>query len=303
MVNTTETYWSVDGESLQTYAYNITDLDGGRRGVPSFRGGNVRVPYREGEIWVPKVADTRTINLNMWVLGASVDGTVPRDDNVRRVYESNLRKIQDLFWVGDRLLDLSKKFWVESEKLTRAGENISNLPSSGRWTLYDATAWVEWAGGLDPVHNGTPFRGMFDVTLVMPNPFFYSRELKKDLSSGDTSVFNPGNHHSTYSYVNIQGPMTNPKIKVTSAPDRVGRVFESEMWYNGTIAANERLVIDVDNFTARLYNGDTYTPVAGKIGHSGDKYWMRIYKGDNTITTTADSFGGSVELSYAPAWW
>ncbi len=66
MTLTTDEYWEVDGVALSTYAWNVASWGGGRRGVPPLRGGDDLVPFRAGEVWLPKMAGSRVITLGMW---------------------------------------------------------------------------------------------------------------------------------------------------------------------------------------------------------------------------------------------
>ena len=305
MTNTTSTYWSVDGKSLQTYAYNIETLGGGRLGVPTFRGGNSKIPYREGEMWAPKVVDSRTMTLRFWVRGSSPDGTVSREMPIQRMFHSNLRELQGIFWNYDRLMTMTKRFWVPSEQLHRAGEDIETLPSSGMHSLYQADAQIEWLGGLDPASVMGGSIGVVEAEINLPDPFFYSRPLHKRMYLGDNKIFNPGDQASRKVYMEIYGAFSGLKITNTSTDPLTGNTYKSSLWYNGNILPSQKLVISIDNFRARLYNIETneYEPVSGRVNHSGDSYWTRVYKGENNFKVEAQSSGGHIEFSYEPAWW
>ena len=305
MSNTTETYWAVDNTSLQTYAQNIQNLGGGRLGMPAFRGGNALVPYREGDIWVPKVVSSRSLTLGMWVKGCAPDGSISREMDVRRMFYDNLRELQHLFWHYDRMLNLSKRFWVKTEELHRAGIDITKLPARGKHSLYEASAKAEFLGGLDP--NGVLGGGMaiMDVNLNLPDPFFYGKPMSRKMYLGTSEIYNPGDHHTTKVELEIFGPFTKPSLTNTYFPEGEDYAVETVMWYDGAILPSQKLVIDVDNFTARLYDiaSNQYTPVSSKLRHTGDAYWTRVYRGANTFKLEAEASGGHIDFSYKLAWW
>lgn len=155
MTNSTPTYWSVDGESLQTYAYNIQTWGGDAQGVPPLRGDDVTVPFAEGELWQEKVPGARTISFNMWVVGANPDGSLPTEGSSRELFERNWRKLRALFWNPRKQITLTKRF-----KDWNTGQIVS------------ASAKAQFASGLQPTMNGTQ-RAQFTVQLKLTDPFFY----------------------------------------------------------------------------------------------------------------------------------
>lgn len=156
MVHTTPTYWDVDGESLNTYAYNISTLGDGRSRVPDLRGSDIEVPYRRGTVWVPKIADTTDLTLSMWVLGLQDTGEVS-DESIQAQFEYNLAHLRRLMWNERKLVTLTKRFY-------RGGSIIS------------ASAKAQFKRGLEP-NMYTPGYGRMAVTFNLPDPFFYGEEV------------------------------------------------------------------------------------------------------------------------------
>ena len=80
MTNTSAIPITVDGIRLDTYAYNVAGLEG-RLHVPGVRGANPVVPGRHGSLYVPdKTFEDNEFVLNMWVIGADVNGGIPTTD-------------------------------------------------------------------------------------------------------------------------------------------------------------------------------------------------------------------------------
>lgn len=158
MTNSTQYYWSVDGVSLQTYAYNIETWGGDAQSPPPLRGGDTVIPYAVGETYHRKVPGARTISFGMWVVGANKDGSIPQGGSSRKLFEENWRKLRSLLWNPNRQIELTKRFkdWTTGQ-------------------MVEATAKAEFAGGLAPTMNGTQ-RAVFTVQLRLADPFFYGKE-------------------------------------------------------------------------------------------------------------------------------
>ena len=103
---TTPNYWAVDGVPLNTYAYNIATLTG-RTGTIPMRGEDSEQPFRPGRAFRPKVPDSRTLPLSMWVLGLDPETAAPGAD-VGAQFMSNLRKLERLFYQPRRQFVLTK---------------------------------------------------------------------------------------------------------------------------------------------------------------------------------------------------
>lgn len=177
MTNTTETFWDVNGISLQTMAFNISSLGGDRKSVPPVRGSNVLIPHHAGKEWVPKEVDERTQTLAMWVVGQNEDGTVDAEGKI--LFDRNLKKLQRLLWRPKEQLTITKRFWILATELTDAGISLVGLPvdDSGDYVLIEAVGEGEYVGGLTPDMHGQTM-GRFTVDLKFADPFYYGAEVQ-----------------------------------------------------------------------------------------------------------------------------
>ena len=275
MTNTTDTYWDVDGVSLQTLAFNIVTLGGDRLAPPPLRGGNVQVPYSPGQRWVPKQVDQRSISLGMWVIGAREDGSVPTTQLARRQFDDNWQKLRKLLWTPLREIVLTKRFYVSG-------------------VLKTAQAKAQFRSGLEPMMSG-PARAQFTVDLALADPYFYSTEVSTPLSTGSQVVSVEGDDRTRKIKIHVVGPRTNVKIR----NDTLGIDVE----YHDALLTGDTLDIDVAAFTSST-DPDATAPFnsEGSIRATGDAFWLLLAPGDNTIIVSSDSGSGAVTLTHQAAW-
>lgn len=303
MTNSTETYWAVDGESLQTYAFNISTLGGDRLAPPQVRGEDLRVPYMPGSVFVERVPDARTITLGMWVIGANEDGSIPTDEQGRRTFDRNWRKLRQLLWTPRRQFTLTKRFWLLDADLVAGGVDTSAMTKDGDWTLFTATALGTYAGGLTPTMNG-PMRAIFTVDILLSNPFFYSDEIAIEFSTSEVepdpgpeqTVVILGDDRSYHIEVDFEGPLTSPRIINESVTQELYVRYATE------IPDGEEATVRVHDFTATHYpSGDPFGS-AGFVQHAGDKFWLYLDPGTTNLTLDAQAGTGVATLRYRPAW-
>ena len=303
MTNTTQTYWDVDGESLQTYAFNITTLGGDRLAPAPVRGSNITIPYKPGTLWVPKVPDERVITLGAWVIGANEDGSIPTDENARRVFDRNWRKLRQLLWRPRKQFVLTKRFWLPDSELVAGGVDTSALPKDGDWTLYTARALASYADGLTPTMQG-PGRATFTVDLLLSDPYFYGDEISIDFSMAPADGSHPGPLHTvsvlgddrtTAIEVDFEGPLTAPRITNSS---------ETDLWvsYATVVPDGESATIRVAPFSATHYPSGTPYKTSGYVSHSGDHFWLFLEPGDADVALSAQIGTGVATLRYQPVW-
>lgn len=299
-MDTTEVLWSVDGESLQTYAWNITTLGDTRNSARDTRGDNITVPYAPGTRYMPKVVDEHEMTLGMWVQGSSADGVVRQSPE--KVFQHNWRRLRRLLWQPGREFTLSKKFWVPTQELYDAGYQVQNMPSFDMWTLLSASAKASFSGGLEPKMTG-PARAAFTVDLLLSDPFFYSP------SVSSTHVFNSsvnspvnvvinvaGDHQTINTKLILTGPLLNPKITNTT----LGTSFT----YPAEIAAGESLDVDAKNFQAvHFAKNGTSSIVSGKVSRTGSPHWFPLAVGDNKLRLeNSAGSNGMVKITREFAW-
>lgn len=289
MTNTTETYWAVDGVSLQTLAQNITTLGDDRLSVPPVRGSNLVVPHRRGSLFMPKEADERSISLGMWVQGCAPDGTIPA--SMRRQFDKNWRALQRLLFTPHREFVLSKRFWVDEDDL--AGMDFSGLPSDGNgYRLLTASTNASYGGGMAPSMTGVG-RASFAVDLVLTDPYFYSDEIAVSLGLSNQSFSVPGDARTTKINVDLAGDLDHPQVfNLLSS----GYLY---LEFNSTVAAASTVTLDVDNFRAQDGSGNK---VAGYITHGGSNHWLYMDPGTVTLQAQANAGSGGVTVRYQPAW-
>lgn len=247
MANVPDTeYWSVDGHSLQTYAYNIESWGGSRQAPPKFRGSNVVVPHRAGETYKRKTVDSRVITLAMWVVGANTDG-IPGN---RRLFESNWRMLRRLLWTPNRQVTLTKVFY----------DDVSN-------SVITASADAQFSDGLDSEMTGTS-RAAFTVDLLLADPYFYSGEITQSFS-GSRTFAALGDADTQRIRINFSGG-TNPRLTNTT----------KGIWTQWTGSAGGGVDLNSYNFTA--VQGSTN--VISGITHDGAYEWMRIGPDGDSLT-------------------
>jgi len=301
VTNTTQTYWDVDGVSLQTYAFNIESLGGDRMKPPPFRGSDVTVPYRPGQKFVPKVLDANVVQLGMWVVGTDEDGNPPADPGVRLQWDQNWRMLRKLLFRVRKEFVLTKRWWVLEETLVEGGVVVDDLPRFGSYRLMTARALGTYNGGLVPTMNGEA-RGVFTVDIKLNNPFFYSDPIEVDFSIA-TGGANPGptrtiqvlgDDRTTAIGVEFEGPLTGAKIENHT----------NDVWfrYNTVIADGIKSSVEVHEFQARHdLDGTTYKS-AGYVQHDGDPFWLVLEEGENELALTATGGTGTAKLTYQPGW-
>jgi hypothetical protein len=244
MTNTTTTYWDLDGTSLETYAWNIETRSGSLRGTPPPRGNNQVIPFRAGQVYVPKYRDSRIITFPMWVIGQEADGTVPADEVAE--FETNWDALADLFdFHGQKVLT---KRWLEG------------------MTVKSASALVEYNDGLDPTMRGR-YGARVAPSVLLADPWFYEAEATHTINGAAKTT--RGDHPTDRLTITFVGG-TNPRLTVGT----------KWIQFNGSPGAND-VVIDVQERSAiqnsvyvnGLITRDRFDPV-----------WMELPVGSSTPT-------------------
>lgn len=273
MSNTTQTYWDVDGVSLQTYAYNITTWGGDKQAPPPLRGEDVLIPYRPGRTWVPKEADSRTITLEMWVQGSLPNGSVPSGPQ-KLEFQNNLRILRNLFWDPKRQITLTKRWDIGGAVMV-------------------ASAKASFAGGFIPSMHGSS-HASFSVELYLADPYFYGPEITHNFNNGAASqaqiIFIQGDEATTAVKVQFYGDRSSPKM----TNSKNGEFVElAETLTGGSV------LIDVDAFTAKSGGTNHIRYVRSALTDS--KHWMVLEPGQQTLTLSGTGTGNAT-LRYRPRW-
>lgn len=272
MPNTTPTYWSVDGVSLQTYAQNIETLSG-RFSPPPLRGDDVTIPYSPGQRWIPKEADSRIIPLAMWIRNYDSEGV--RGDF--QTFDDNWRALRNLLWTPGRQVLLKKRFYIGG-------------------SLRSATALAEFNGGLEPAMNGRN-AAKFTVNLKLADPYFYDDAIQTNtLVNGNQTVNILGDVDTRNLKITINGARTNTKVMVTS-PQAL------QVEYLDTLLAGSVASLDIMKYEALTTpSGLAQYTSTGRVQHSGAPHWLALSPGNNTVNLSSTSGIGTVQLQTRGAW-
>lgn len=273
-INTTDTYWSVNGVSLNTNAQNISTL-AGRMSPPPTRGSNVVVPYSPGARYVPKVADSNTITLAMWVKGANPDGSAPTI-GADAAFEDNWRALRRLLWTPGKQFSITKRFKVNG-------------------VLRSATALGEFAGGMEPTMMGRN-GAKFTVDILLADPYFYDDvAVTKSLVTGANTLDLLGDADTANIIATISGSRGFPRIAVTSPLPHL-------VEYLGAITVGQTVQIRSREYSAiTTPSGSPAYDSSGLISHSGHPQWLVLSPGTNNITLSGTGLG-TVILEVRAAW-
>lgn len=162
MPNTTDTYWSVDGTSLQTYVQNIETKGGSRWGVAPLRGADNLIPLAPGEEWNRKIAGARILTLQMWLAGES-----------EQEWTDNWIALRKLLWRTNRRINLTKRW-----------KGVDNVVRS-------AVAKAEFYSGLEPGMISDD-ASKFTVDLKLADPYFYGTETSVVVGTAGIVAVNDG---------------------------------------------------------------------------------------------------------------
>ncbi len=275
MANTTETYWSVNGVSLQTLGFNIS-TQGGHE-PPPLRGDDTTIPYRVGQVLSDRIPDSRTEPFKMWAIGLSEDG-LQGAYGPRAEYEKNYKKIRALLYNQGRPFQLTKR-WKEY----------------GSGTVKSATATAVYSGGLAESMTG-PARSTFGFDAWLADPFYYGAEETINFTPSATSTQNVtilGDYSSTLITLQVNGARTNFRLTNVTEQHYVN--------VNTAIAAATSVTVDVDKWTAKR-SVSPFNDVIKTVTHFGNKHWLSLRPGAQTLTLTSTSGTGSAVLKYIPRW-
>jgi len=243
MTITTQTYWDINGTPLNTYAFNVSTLGGGRLSVPDYRGSNVEVPYRRGEVYLPKIADKRDITLAMWVSAMDDDGNPPSSGNIEAAWQANFDKLRRLFWTETQELVLTKRFW-------RDGDVVA------------ASANVEYLRGLEPTMDA-PGLGKMTINLNMADPFFYGDPVEIEMEDGDTETITALGDAVTYN-ITLDMDAGAELVNLTPSPDL-------------SVSVSVDAQLDVRNKKVN----NLATPAL--VTTVGSDQWFKIFPGSNSL--------------------
>lgn len=322
--------WMIDGVPLQTYAYNITTLGGSRMAPPPLRGTNVNVPFRPGSTWQPRIPDSRTITLAMWVIGANKDGSIPEDRDLKFKFRQNWRELTKLLWRPKRELILTKKIWIPETELVAANAPFVMYPEYQGYRQLTVSAKATFAGGLEPTMTGNA-RATFMVDLLLSDPYFYGDPITHEFDVEKKVVGGESTFVGRYSKnLHILGDDATSKILIEfhsnrgmleprfswNDPNPTGAVLSYDPnpflgihGFFGPIAENEdgsitrpSAHIDIDRFAAYYPPESNEDYVSGAVYTSGNRFWMELDPAGMQMTFSVGDGAGTASITYRPAW-
>lgn len=273
MANTTEEVWTVDGTSLHTYAYGVEVLS---EGIPPRRGSNFIVPYRHGELWRPKTYGARPLAMAMWVTNEDVNGNLPGSDTAQRAQlRQNVETLKALFAPYHRQVTLQRSIRLNAGLVTRQG-------------LAECTGTLDFVPEADVAAQVM----RFGVEMMMPDPYWYeTTDTITSVPFAGGTVTNAGSARAQYMTIQLNGPLTTPRLTNTSISPNVS------VTYNGVIAGGAYVLLDTNAFTAVTNLGAN---VIGNVSHSGARSWMELIPGGNTLVFAGSGSGSAGFTFKAP---
>ncbi len=282
---TTTEWWSIDGVSLHEYGWNVATVGGSRYDIPVRRGNNITLAKRPGQIFRPgKVADSRTVELIMWVLGVDpVTGASVADPTLR--WNDSWEYLRRLVW---------KPSGTQVNLTRRWNLTVNNVK-----TLVSATAKAEISDSMAPTMTGR-HRADFTMRLLLADPYFYGDQQEVTFQVGQTkTIHNPGSDIAAFGFfdVDLTGPLVNPVVTNNSfnLPVKVG--------FKGTIPAGVTVRFSIPGFTVRTVVGYEIIGIVNLVGNlvtSGARFWMGLAPGNNDLTFTTASGTGSALVRFRP---
>jgi len=264
--------WAIDGVPLLTLASDVQRVDAAL--VPPLRGEDRQYAFRPGREFRPRVADSRSITLGLWLIGQDGTGTTVADYMAN--YAGAERKLRRLLRPGGGTEFEIAKTWTD---------DLGTHTATGRGI----------AGSIERQRAGR-HAGKVTVDIGMADPFFYGTPIAVPLAAGAaTAVDNPGDEATTAAAVTFTGPLSNPTLtNSTLTPD---------VWVKaGTdLATGDSLTLDVQ--ATSIVRASDSANLIGSLTHSGARAWFALGRGSNTVTLSADGGAGSAVLTYQPVYY
>lgn len=264
--------WFVNDVPLQTLAFNISD-QGKLNAPPPLRGDDVVIPHVPGRTFMGRQPDSRTLTLDMWVLGVKENGQLPTTETMQGQFYQNLRKLKNLFWNSGEQFRLTKK-WREF----------------GSETIRSATALAVFADGFDPTLQGGS-RGTFTVDLYLSYPFFKDDVPKTlpfpNLATSVVDVTVEGDYETPHILIEITGSPTRPRF--TTGDDKF-------ITLDRVISGGAS--VDVAAWKAMMGT----TKIVRNVKYGNSIPWFILKPGPRTIRASVGSGTGSATLTYTPLW-
>lgn len=219
MTNNSPVFWTANGLSLHTMAWSVTSFSGQRHVGPPKRGEDVTMPFRDGDMYIPKKRASRTFDISMWVLPYHPDGG--RDPSMsyeQRAHKNYLTIIRAVDVEGQ--FNLVKRWWEDGTvRLATARAELISATSASQ----------DDALGFD-----------MQIQLALADPYFYgSLTLEENVSTMNAAVGDVPTNHVLLKI--------DPGATVT---------FPDGNWIKYNATSGAAAVFDLSNMTAKV--GSTY---------------------------------------------
>jgi hypothetical protein len=258
--------WYWNGLALNQPYWNITTFGGSRYAMPVLRGQNYQVPYRAGQAWRPKMPDSRTITLTMWLDGSgSRYGSISTD--ARLAFNNNWQQLRQAFWTrgagGSAQGTLTRNwYWTQN----------------GTPSLVTSTAMAELAGSMDLTMNGRT-GAAFSVDLLLADPYFYGSTRSQAITSsgGTISALGEGVVGEGFnSFVSSFTVTISQACTVTNSTAGCGFTFSGSATFPVTVDVLQDTAVDAAGANK-----------VAQITHTGSRLWMVLLQGANAIAVSA----------------
>jgi hypothetical protein len=263
--------WAIDGVPLLSLASEVQRLDG--KIVPPVRGDNRKYAFRPGAGYRPRVTDSQTITLGLWLIGQ--DGPGGRSDWEGN-YSAAERQLRTL---------LRPDYGAEFEITRTWTDDLGTHTATGKGAAED----------IDRSRIGR-YAGKVTVDVHMADPFFYGSPITVPLALGvPATVNNPGDEATTNAWIDLTGQLSNPQLSNTTE--------DPPVWVKlGTDIANGDGVL-VDTELDAVTRESDGANLIGALTHSGARSWFRVGRGSSSVTLSADAGAGSGTLTIWPVYY
>lgn len=240
---------TINGVSLDTYAFMLTDISGLMR-VPERRGDNVVVPNRHGRIrTLDKRFDANEVVLPLIVVGADpVTGRLPTQQEELDAFFERRDQLLNLLYADPALMAYTRP---DGHTVQTAYEVVDVLDFTRRYN--------------EPL-------GKVSVALELYDAFWEDADTVSQDVSGATGTVTPltafegGTAPSSDLILTFVGPCNNPMLA------------HGARWvrYNGVIAAGRQLTINTDTWQIGPGSGSLWTPEIRNIEQGRPGPWLEI---------------------------
>jgi hypothetical protein len=252
--------WSFRGTPLNRPDLRVRTMTGPHH-LPPMRGQDFLTMGGVGQLWVPKLADSRRIGLELLLTDVLRAGQV----------QALLDELGALF--ADRSQGPLVQWHPDGTVRTAMAEVVD-------WTPADSRANI-----------GALYAGVVDFQLA--DPWFYTPAVavtgSVPSSPTTVTVVNPGTAAPCGPQgtllLDLLGPISNPSI--ANAANGVS------VTVNVVVAAAKHLVVDCAAYTAV---NDTANAIAS-VQHSGAPQFMVLAPGTNPLTVTGTGMTGATSLT------